>query len=139
MQTMNMKRVIAGGIIAAAVINLSETILNVPVLGEQMAKVMEATGMRPAAPGLFAMTILWSVFTGILGIWFYALVRPTLGKGPITAMKIGVLIWFFSYLFAALMGFAEALLPNNMIWTILIWRLVEMPVAMIAGASIYKD
>src|SRR3989339_811665 len=139
MPAINLKRVIGGGLIAAAVIILSETILNVAVLGEQMKKVMEVTGMQPAPPGLFIMTILWSVLTGMLGLWFYALVRPTLGIGPLTAIKIGVLIWFFSYLLVALIGFAEALLPNNMIWTMLVWRLVEMPLAIIAGASIYKE
>jgi len=139
MNQINTSRVIWGGLIAALVINVSEFILNVPVLGDRMAEVMKITGMQPAPTGLFVMIILWSVFAGMLGIWFYALVRPVLGKGPLTAMKIGVFIWFLSYLFAALMMFAETLFPDDMIWTILVWRLVELPAAMIAGAAIYKD
>lgn len=139
MRQINMKRVIGGGLLAALIINVSETILNVPVLGERMAEVMKVTGMQPAPTGLFIMVLLWSVFTGLLGVWFYALVRPTLGKGPFTAIKIGILIWFFSYLFVALMMFAETLFPVDMIWMILVWRLFEMPIAIVAGAAIYKD
>lgn len=139
MQKINMKRVIWGGLLAALIINVSETILNVTVLGERMAEVMKVTGMQPAPTGLFVMVILWSVFAGMLGVWFYALVRPTLGKGPVTALKIGVLIWFFSYLFVALMMFAETLFPVDMIWTILLWRMFEMPIAVVAGASVYKE
>jgi hypothetical protein len=139
MRKINMQRVIWGGLIAAFIINFSEFILNVPVLGERMAEVMKVTGMQPAPTGLFVMVLLWALFTGMLGVWFYALVRPTLGKGPMTAIKVGVLIWFFSYLFVALMMFAETLYPVDMIWMILVWRLVELPVAITAGAAIYKE
>jgi hypothetical protein len=139
MEKLNTKRLLIGGFVAGLVIEILEAILNIAVIGDEMRQVMEATGMEPASTGLFLLVLIWAWLSGFLGVWMYARLRPSMGAGPMTAIRVGVLIWFFAYLFYAMMSFAEAIVPSSLIWTILVWRLVETPVAILIGAMLYKD
>ena len=46
MPQINLKRVILGGLLAGLIINISETILNVPVMGDQMAEALKLSDGR---------------------------------------------------------------------------------------------
>jgi hypothetical protein len=78
--------------------------------------------------------------TFVLGIivYLYAAIRPRFGAGVKTAVIAGVIVW----LVAMMAGVADAvlgILPANLLVLTGIWALVEMVVASIAGAWLYRE
>lgn len=47
MSGINIGRVVLGGLLAGLVLNIGESILNVPILGAQMDAAMESLGLAP--------------------------------------------------------------------------------------------
>jgi hypothetical protein len=75
-------RVLAGGLVAGLIINIGESILNVPLAGEELAQALEARNLPPVGGGAIAYFIGMCFLLGILMVWIYAAVRPRLGPGP---------------------------------------------------------
>ena len=86
-----MGRVIGGGVVAGLIVNIGETILNVPLLGAQMEQALRARNLPAVGGGAIAYFVVMCFLLGIAIVWTYAAVRPRLGPGPKTAVIIGVL------------------------------------------------
>ena len=97
---------------AGLVINISETILNVPVMGTQMEAALAERNLPAIGGGAIGVFVIGSFVIGIVLAWLYAAIRPRLGPGPRTAVAAGVLVWFLAYLWPqlglGLMGFMPA-------------------------------
>ena len=76
---------------------------------------------------------------GILLVWLYAAVRPRLGPGPKTAIKIGVVIWVLAYFGPLVSMGVMGMLPGRLALIGSIWGLVEVPLAAVAGAWMYRE
>ncbi len=140
MRDINVKRVIGGGLLAGLVINVSETILNVGVLGDQMAAAMERLNiaMAPwAMPYFLTMAFLFGI--GIVGL--YAAVRPRFGAGPRTAIGVGAAFWIFATLLPGLANVAMGMSAGFEGATALTfaWTLVEAMVAALVGGWVYQE
>jgi len=135
----NIGRVIGGGLLAGLVINISETILNLVVVADAMNDALRARNLGPLGTGPIIGFVIFSFFVGIATVWLYAAVRPRLGPGPRTAAIVGVVVWFFAYLYGAiglvLMGF----FPGKVTAVATLWGLPEIILASIAGAAVYKE
>ena len=139
MSGINIGRVILGGLLAGLVMNIGETILNVPILGAQMDAATESLGLDPVGGGAIAMFVIMTFAFGILLVWLYAAVRPRLGPGPKTAVIIGVVIWFLAYLGPTVGMNVMGILPGRLAVIGSIWGLVELPLAAVAGAWLYRE
>lgn len=140
MSRINGTRVIMGGVVAGLVINISETILNLVVLGDEMTAAMAAMGgglTSWAMPFFIIMAFIW----GFALVWLYAAVRPRLGAGPRTALEVGGLFWLLVALLPTLSALAMGIpgYTASAITTSLVWTLVELPVASVVGAWIYQE
>ena len=51
MARINVKGVVIGGLLAGLIINIGETILNIPVLGAQLEAAMKALNLPPVGMG----------------------------------------------------------------------------------------
>jgi hypothetical protein len=135
----NTGRVILGGLLAGLVFNIGETILNAVVLADSMATLAEAHNLTQPGPAAISVFVVLGFILGIVMVWLYAAVRPRLGPGPKTAAMIGVVVWFFAYMISTVgmvvMGMASA----NMAVLILVWGLVELVLAALAGGWAYKE
>jgi hypothetical protein len=138
MGKINWGRVIAGGVVAGIVINLFEYVTNGRVLAADWAAAMQTLGrqMPPSATSIF---ILWGFLVGISAIWLYAVARTRFGPGPGTAVLIGFAYWVIGYLFPNVISWALAIFPSRLLAITTIVGLVEIIVASLAGASIYKE
>ena len=84
------------------------------------------------------MTITFAL--GVLAVWSYAAMRPRFGPGPQTAVLAGLAVWAMSYLYAGVYVHAGVvILPAKLTWLPVVWSLVEVPVATLAGAWLYKE
>ena len=140
MGTINMTRVLLGGLAAGVIINISEGILNGVVLAQQWKEHMTKFNL----PGEFSVnqscwfSILGFVI-GILTVWLYAAIRPRYGAGPKTAMWAGSFVWMLGYALAMAYPTIVGLLPADLTVISPIWGLVEILVASVLGAKVYKE
>jgi hypothetical protein len=139
MGKINWSRVLLGGLLAGLAINVVETVSGMVYMDDMKAS-LEAHGLSMNESA--AMMIFWVVYGfvwGIAAIWLYASVRPRYGAGPKTAVITGVGFWFIGY-FLPMIGWSSiGLYPASMLTTWTLLGLVEMIVATLLGAWIYKE
>jgi hypothetical protein len=83
--------------------------------------------------------VVWNFLLGIALVWFYAAVRPRFGPGPKTAVITGLAVWFVVWLLGFGGTMIGGLFPTNLVVTIVIWELFEVPIATLAGAWLYQE
>jgi hypothetical protein len=134
-----MGRVIAGGLVAGLIVNIGETILNVPLAGAEMEQALQARNLPPVGGGAIAYFVVMCFVLGILIVWTYAAVRPRLGPGPKTAVIVALLAWFMTLVWSGGTQVAMGILPLNLTLFGLAWGLGEFVIASLAGARLYKE
>jgi len=138
MGKINWGRVIAGGIVAGIIISIFEYVTNGRVLAADWAAAMQNLG-RQMPPSAVPIFIVWGFLVGIGAIWLYAAARTRFGPGPGTAVLTGFAYWVIGYLFPNLVNWALAIFPNRLLGITTIVGLVELILASLAGAYIYKE
>ena len=136
------KRVFVGGLIAGAVLSVSDVVLYGSVLKAPMEVAWRAAG-RPTmsdfqrtfeVPG----SILLDFVVGIVLMWLYAAIQPRFRAGLGTAVRAGLAAWLLAALLCAAFMFQGVMPPGIMNITILV-LLVEYPLAVVLGAKLYTD
>jgi hypothetical protein len=67
------------------------------------------------------------------------LMRTRLGPGPKTALVTALIVWFCVYAYSGTINMLLINVPPRLILMILAWGLIEYPLAILAGASLYKE
>jgi len=139
MKGINFGRVILGGIVAGIIINISEFILNEKVLKNDWDAALKAMGKSMTSDSAILVWILFGFALGIAAVWLYAAIRPRYGAGAGTAAKAGIAVWFFESLLPSVAQLNLGLFPSKLIVTAAIWALVELIIATILGAWLYRE
>ena len=139
MGRINMGKVILGGLIAGVVINIGEFALNMAILGGAWEEAMKALNRPPIGNESAGFFVLLCFGLGILGVWTYAAIRPRFGAGPTTAICAGLLVWALAILYPSAGMIPMGLFPAKLILYAIVWDLVEIPLAVIAGAWVYRE
>ena len=144
MGQVNWGRVIVGGLLAGLVMNVSEFVLHAIVLGADGQKLMEEwnkLGLQVAEdPKMLGILVAVTFLLGILAVWVYAAIRSRFGAGPGTAMIAGLAVWAMSYFYAGVYVYAGiTVVPMKLTWYPVLWSLVEVPVATLVGAWMYRE
>ena len=136
----NRGRVILGGLLAGVVINVVEFITNGVVLREAWGRAMQALG-KPAELPMGAIVIfnIWGFLLGIATVWLYAAIRPRYGAGPKTAIRAGVVTWAVAVFLANLGNYPLGLFPTRLLVISSVVALVEIVVATLVGAWLYRE
>jgi MFS family permease len=139
MAQMNMKRVILGGLLAGLVINIAETILNIPVMGQQMEDALKGRNLPPVGGGAIGGFVVGAFVIGVLLVWLYAAIRPRYGAGPKTAITAGVVLWLLAYVWPSLGNGLMGFIPMKLLLVSTLWGLGEVILAALAGAAVYTE
>lgn len=131
--------VVKGGLAAGLLINISEYILNEPVLGEQMGAELTRMNLPPVGGSAIAVFVAFGFGLGILMVWLYAAIRPRFGPGPKTAAIAGLVVWFLAYLYPSAAMCVIGVFPAGMVTFAVVWGLVELLIASIVGAWLYTE
>ena len=136
----NRGRVILGGLLAGLVINIVEYITNGIVLREGWSRAMQALG-KPAelSPGAIVIFNVWGFLLGIAAVWLYAAIRPRYGLGPNTATRAGLVAWAVAVFLPNLGNYPLGLFPTRLLLISTVVALVEIVVATLVGAWLYKE
>ncbi len=143
MGKINFKRVVLGGLLAGVVFIFVEIILeglvqlvfgiNEHELAMQAFNDITLGGIRYHTVNLSYFFVLC-----ILIVWVYAAIRPRFGSGPKTALitsGIFLIVIFLFYVNFVNLG----IFPLKMCLLSMAFNLIELPTAVLAGASIYKE
>ena len=139
MASINTRGVVVGGLVAGLIINVSEYILNEPVLGARMMAELTAHNLPPVGGSAIAVFVILGFVLGLVLVWLYAAIRPRFGAGPKTAAIAGVLVWFLDYFCGSVVLGALGLFPTQLILIGLVWGLVELIVAALVGGRLYSE
>lgn len=131
-------RVVLGGLLTGLIINVGETVLNAFVLGPYYAEPMMAWGVAES-PHSVALFTVYGFLLGIVVVWLYAAVRPRFGPGPRTAALVGLVVWFIYSGSFADFHLAVPLFSPVVPFGNLAWGFVELPLAALAGAWVYRE
>lgn len=139
MGKINVQRVVLGGLLAGLVFNVGEFIAGRLFSAEYEAALAAIGRTMPTDTSMTLYYIGLGFLFGIAIVYVYALLRSHFGPGPRTAMHAGLLVWLFSAFFHTAGEGPMGLLP---LWLYMIgtaWWLVELPLAALAGAWVYRD
>jgi len=144
MNKIQMGRVVVGGLLAGLIMNVSEFLLHGVVLAADGQTLMDDWNQRGLSIQPDPMMLVWLVLItfalGFLAVWTYAAIRPRFGPGPRTAICAGLAVWAMSYLYAGVYVYAGiVILPAKLAWFPVVWGLIEVPLATLAGAWLYKE
>jgi hypothetical protein len=138
MGKINWARVILGGLLAGVVINILEYVTNGVVLKNDWEAAMKALGREMPAHAI-PIFIVGSFLAGIGVVALYALARPRCGPGVKTAASCGFFYWVFAYALCNVGFGAMGFVPLRMLVIGTLVGLVELILASIAGAAVYKE
>lgn len=139
MGQVNWSRVILGGLVAGLVMNVSQFIMTVPVLGTQMQAELSKRTLPPMGGRAMTFYIIMDFIVGILTVWLYAAIRPRYGPGPKTAIYAGLIVWFLAYVRSRLGMVAMGVFSTGLMALAVLWAFVEMILASLVGAWLYKE
>lgn len=138
----NTGRVIGGGLLAGAVMNFVDFLVNGVWLAQQWMDEATALNARLAAPEAATPSMIgWIVTDFLLGIfivWSYAAMRPRFGPGAGTAVKAALLVWAISHLAYASFAFL-GMYSLNLVAMSSIGGLVAALAGGYAGCAVYKE
>ena len=139
MAQMNVKRVILGGLLAGLVINIGETILNIPIMGQQMEEALKGRNLPPVGGVAIGGFVAGGFVVGVLLVWLYAAIRPRFGAGAKTAVIGGVVFWLLAYVWPALGMGLMGFMPTKLLAVATLWGLGEVILASLAGCWLYSE
>ncbi len=141
MGRINLGRVLLGGLLAGLIINIGETVLNAFVLAQLWDYALKALNRPPMATdaGAIVFYIVLGFAEGIFLVWLYAAIRPRFGARPATAICAGLIVWFLVSMYTSAAMLPMRLFPRRLLLYSVIWEFVQIPLAAVAGAWLYKE
>lgn len=140
MGNINWTRVILGGLLAGLIVDIFEFLVNAVLLANAWGDNMVSLG-KPREIATFGIVLfnIWGLAIGIMAVWLYSAIRPRFGPGIKTAMIAAVAIWVVGYALANVLPVALAIAPKRLIALVTVLGFVEIVIATIAGAYLYKE
>ena len=142
MASINIGKVIVGGLAAGVVMNVIDYATNMYILGDLLKADMDR--LNPAIwanmndmsrmPFFIAADFVF----GIMLVWLYAAIRPRFGAGAGTAMKAGAFMWLFGTVFSGYLTEAGMFSKHFLLYSACI-GLVNFLLAAWVGGMLYKE
>jgi len=113
--------------------------LNGVLLADQWPGVMAAINRPPIGMHDVVLFNIVGLITGVVAVWTYAAIRPRFGSGVKTAIYAAGLTWVTAYALATVTPTVMGVFSHHMAMVLVAVGLVEIVVATIVGAWLYKE
>jgi len=140
MARINWGRVILGGLLAGVIVNIVEALCGAVILKRRWDAAYSGLGIT--MPQNAMANTIWVVFgfaVGIWAVWLYAAIRPRYGAGVKTALCAGFATWLLGYLLWSVSLHNMGLFPGSVLVPATAIGLVELLIATVVGAWVYKE
>jgi hypothetical protein len=138
----NTGRVLGGGLLAGAIMNFVDFLVNGVWLATRWEDAANALNPRLMDPALQTTSMIGWIVTdflfGLLIVWSYAAMRPRFGPGAGTAAKAALLVWGVSHIAYFSFAFLD-LYPASLVALVSGGGLVAALAGGYAGCSIYRE
>jgi hypothetical protein len=139
MGKINRGRLLIGGLVAGAVMNLLSFAEWKLLIAPMLSDALQATGRTLQESVTMGVVIDVMFFlVGILVVWLYAAIRPRFGPGPGTAAMAGVAVGILLGILVA-WGMSLQLIPARVWATDAIATLVIVVIGTLVGAWLCKE
>ena len=138
MGSINLSRVLIGGLVAGVVLNVIY-FLGQFIGAEQMARGLERFGVTELSMHQNVVFACLNFFGAIALVWLYASIRPRFGAGIKTAIIAAVIAWFFESFIAAVLFITYGFFPPVGMAVSSIMELIMIIVTAIVGAWLYQE
>ena len=137
---MNYSRVLLGGLIAGLVLNiLGFAGMHLFFIDDFSQALQDRNiSMSPTIVAFFEHLAMRFV-AGIALLWLYAAMRPRFGPGPRCALLAGLVVWYLAYAHSAWVNGSIGFLPDRLLALTTAWGLLEVLLASLAGARLYRE
>ncbi len=139
MGRINKTRAVLGGIVAGLAINLGELVFQREVFRGSHPVHLSILHLHPLVGNSDGWFDIGGAVAGIVGLLVYATLSARWGRGTRMAVIAGLIIWVAASLLPAMLAFAGQVANWSRVWPEIAWTLVEVPLAVMVGALIYKD
>ena len=140
--SINMSKVLIGGLAAGVVMNVSGFVVQGMLLGKRMEAEMLAVAPSLQGKGMEPSTMVARVLTqfvvGILLVWLYAAMRPRFGPGMKTASYAAFVVWLCGFLFYLDWLYLDMMSPGTYA-IVSIVMLITLLAAAGVGGWLYKE
>ena len=137
--TINVTRVIAGGLLAGIVFDLFEAVMNGMLMRPQWAAIMTSLNRPQFAPSQILLFNIVGLVTGLAAVWTYAAIRPRFGSGPRTALIAAALTWVTAKAVVAAYPLISGIYPVQPMAIMLTLQMAEIALGTLAGAWLYRE
>jgi hypothetical protein len=134
-----MTRIVLGGLLAGLVINISQFVLNGVVVAAEMEAALARLNVPPVTANAIAIFLAMGFALGIVTVWLYAAIRPGFDGSVAAAACAASLVWLLAYGWGNIGSMVLGILPARMVLIALLWGLVELAIAALVGAKVYRD
>ena len=138
MGTINIGRVVLGGLLAGLVINVGEYVFNTFLFAEQNRDMLAKLGLPDVNLHMILSLVLLMFVLGLVIVWLYAAIRPRFGAGVKTAIYAGLAVWVLMQVFSVQLAIIGIATPGELVVPG-IWTLVEISIAAVVGAWLYQE
>jgi hypothetical protein len=135
----NTGRWLAGGVVAGIVIWLLEGLASMLYMDEMQSALQSLGLSMEMTATVWAITVIMSLITGLVLMFLYAAARPRFGPGPKTAMIMACALWMGGILLSVIGYGMIGMYPTGMLVKWAIVGLVELNIAALIGAWIYRE
>jgi hypothetical protein len=140
MKPINTGRALLGGIVAAVIIDLIESIVNGAVLKNDWAAAMQALGKAGDVTGYaIAIYMIGGLLEGIIGVWLYSALVSRYGMGSATAGKAGLVVWALVSAIPNLMMMPSGLIPGRLMTFGVVVDFIAILLGVTMGALLYRE
>lgn len=139
MGKINLGRVVLGGIVAGVIVDIFEFVLNGVVLSKQWTDLMVSLNRPPLGTSQIIEFNIFGFAVGLVAVWTYAAIRPRFGAGPKTAVYAALLTWVTVYALSDIAPTIMGIFPMSITEILIGGGLIEIVVATLAGAWLYKE
>jgi hypothetical protein len=139
MSQINWGRVILGGILAGVIIDASEFLINGVILAKDWSASLAKLNLPDVSTNAIINFNIIGLITGIAAVWLYAAIRPRYGAGAMTAVMAGLAIWLVGFALPSAGEIGLGLAPQQTAMTAAGLALMELIIASIVGAWVYKE
>ncbi len=139
MEGINVGKLLVSGIVAGVIMTISQLVLNEGLLGGAQQTAFDAMGVSAVGGSQIGMFVVMTFVASCTMMWLYAVLRHRSGPGAGTAACAGLVVWVLYYFQGISNFWILGMFGTSPVLIALVWGLVELPVAAIAGAYFYSD
>lgn len=127
-----------GGLSAGLVVLAGEFVLNLAVLNDEMAELVQRFALPQPTPTVLAQAVLRLLLLGVFAVWLALKLERALGDPHRSAIVSGLCIWLLAWAWVQWALVNTGFVTTRFAVISVAWGLFEVPMAAWSGSWIFR-